>query len=418
MKTENANLKNKYHCEFGSLLPEEALVKILDATQATEKKETVSIHEALSRVLAEEIKSGIDVPSATNSAMDGYACRAEDINTQTAIKLVGTSLAGKPFAGELKANEGIRITTGAALPIGADTVIVQEQTQQKDGFLYCEAAIEKGANIRQAGEDIKQGESILGKGHYLTPAELGLLTSLGIGKVVVFQKIKVAFFSTGDELKSIGELLDVGMIYDSNRYTLFGMLARLGVEIIDLGVVRDTPEALEVTLKKATEEADVVISSGGVSVGDADYVKDVMAQIGHINFWKVAIKPGRPLAYGKLSNSDFFGLPGNPVSVMVTFYQFVQPALKKRMGITNGLMPLTFQVRCQSHLRKRAGRVEYQRGILKYTDGILTVYKTGKQGSGILRSMSEANCFIILSAERKDVATGEMVSVQPFFAII
>jgi molybdopterin molybdotransferase len=377
--------------------------------------ERLHIRAALGRVLAEDVISPVDVPGYDNSAMDGFAVRFDDLrqDAETRLRLAGTALAGKPFAGELGPGEALRIMTGAVLPPGADTVIMQERARIADGAVMVTAVPKRGTNTRRAGEDLKRGEPALRKGKALRPAELGLLASLGIGEVTVYRKVRVAFFSTGDELVSIGHPLGPGQIYDSNRYTLHGMLTRLGCEVLDMGVIRDTPEAVEAAFAEAAGAADVVITSGGVSVGEADFVKQILDRLGEVLFWKIAMKPGRPLAYGKIGNAHFFGLPGNPVAVMVTFYQFVRDALLRLQG-QSPVPPLpTMKVVCTSPIRKAPGRTEFQRGILSIDDaGQWTVRTTGDQWSGILSSMSQAHCFIVLPTETGNVDAGSRVDVQ------
>ncbi len=397
---------------------------ILDEVKVIEASEQVAIRSALGRILAEDIHSPINVPSHTNSAMDGYAIRGKDLPTQTAnestkeFKLVGKAMAGKPWQGKVEANECVRIMTGAVTPTGADTVVMQEHIKRHDDMICIDGDHKAGQNVRQAGEDLATGQLALPSGKSITPSDLGLIASLGIGEVSINRKIRVAFFSTGDELRSIGEPLSEGEIYDSNRYTLFGMLTRMNVEIIDMGVIKDTREAVRNAFESASNNADVIISSGGVSVGEADYVKEILEELGQVNFWKVAMKPGRPLAFGKVDNAMFFGLPGNPVSVMVTFYQFVQPALRMMMGESQ-VKALTLKAQSTSKIRKRPGRTEFQRGVMETDEnGELVVQITGQQGSGILRSMSEANCFIVLVKESEGIEIGSMVDVQPFSGLI
>ncbi len=405
-----------------SMDAKQALQLILDQVDSLDEKEKVVIREALNRTLADSISSTIDVPGHTNSAMDGYAFHSSDIplESTTTLKNIGTAWAGRPYKGEIKKGECARIMTGAALPNGTDTVVMQEHVEIARDKVLIGHANQAGQNVRQAGEDIPAGGQVLNKGKELTPADIGLLASIGISKVNVVKKLRVAFFSTGDELRPVGSQLEVGQIYDSNRYTLHGMLTRLGVEIIDLGVIEDKREAVEQAFLAAADKADVIITSGGVSVGDADFVKETLENIGEVNFWKVAMKPGRPLAFGKIKNAWFFGLSGNPVSVMVTFYMFVQPALKKLTG-SDYQAPLMINAKCQTKLRKRPGRVEYQRGVLtqsKINPTQYQVIKTGEQGSGILRSMSDANCFIILDVKSEGVDEGYSVQVLPFEAIV
>lgn len=403
-----------------SLSADIALTKILDEITPIQGTEKLSLRAALDRVLAEDVFSGVNVPSHINSAMDGYAVNGDDLpqSGTTELKVAGTVFAGNPLTQKITRGNCARIMTGGVMPEGTDTVVIQERTERTGDVIRIGADTRPGDNVRQAGEDIAIGDMILAKGTRLTPADLGLIASLGIGEVMVTRKPRVAFFSTGDELQSIGEKLQAGNVYDSNRYTLHGMLSRLGVELIDMGVIRDVREDLDKAFTEAASYADVVITSGGVSVGEADYIKEILARLGQVNFWKVAIKPGRPLAFGKLNNAWFFGLPGNPVSVMVTFYQFVQPALHKLMA-RQYIEPLTTRATCLSKLKKRPGRVEYQRGIMEKDEtGRLVVHITGAQGSGILSSMSQANCFIILPMESEGVQPGTEVEVQPFFGIV
>lgn len=383
--------------------------------------ERVAVRTALGRVLAADVVSPVDVPSHDNSAMDGYAVRIADLksNGKVTLKLVGSSFAGVPFKGAVGAGQCVRIMTGGVVPQGADTIVMQEHVEAKDNDITIGAGHRQGQNLRKAGEDLQRGQPALKRGQPLRPAEIGLIASLGIPEVSVYRKLRVAFFSTGDELVSIGSPLGEGQIYDSNRYTIYGMLARLGCEIIDMGVIRDDPALLEAAFREAAAVADVVITSGGVSVGEADFVKVLLNKLGEVVFWKIAMKPGRPLAYGKIGNAHFFGLPGNPVSVMVTFYQFVRDALLKLSG-QDPIEPLpTFRVPCTSTLKKAPGRTEFQRGILsRDASGALTVRVTGEQGSGILRSMSEANCFIILPTDQGNVTSGTLVEVQVMEGVI
>ena len=393
---------------------------ILHSIEAVTETETIPIRDALHRVIAEDIRSTINVPSHTNSAMDGYAVRSMDLpkeGTKT-FTLVGTAWAGRPYDGTINENECVRIMTGAVMPNQTDTVVMQEHVKSNDSDILIDSNQSANQNVRQAGEDIAVNDLVFSPGKYLNPADIGLIASLGIGVVKVYRKVRVAFFSTGDELISIGTPLKVGQIYDSNRYTLWSMLTRIGVEINDLGVVRDTPEDVESAFIHASENADVVITSGGVSVGDADFVKETLEKLGEVNFWKVAMKPGRPLAFGKLKQAFFFGLPGNPVSVMVTFYIFVQAAIEKMMGF-DPKPRLQINAISQSDLRKRPGRVEYQRGTFHLNDsGEYEVTKTGEQGSGILRSMSDANCFIYLPMDSSGVKKGDLVEIWPFDSFI
>ncbi len=396
----------------------ELIARFLTPVNAIER---LNIRAALDRVLAEDVTSPLDVPAHDNSAMDGYAVRFADLKPdgEVTLKIVGAAFAGVPFQGELKSGECVRIMTGGVVPAGCDTIVMQEHAEAKGDSVRIGGGHKQGQNFRHAGEDLKTGQIALKRGLLLRPAEIGLIASLGIGEVGVFRRLRVAFFSTGDELRSIGTPLGAGQIYDSNRYTIHGMLTRLGCDVIDMGVVRDDPKLLEQAFADAAADADVVITSGGVSVGEADFVKDLLARLGEVVFWKIAMKPGRPLAYGRIVNAHFFGLPGNPVSVMVTFYQFVRDALLKLAG-RDPLPPLpSFTVPCLNNLKKAPGRTEFQRGVLAQdASGNWSVRVTGEQGSGILSSMSEANCFIILPETQGNVAAGTLVAVQMMEGIV
>ncbi len=397
-----------------------ALARIDRVIRPLQDSECVAVRAALGRVLATDVVSTMAVPADTNSAMDGYAVRSADLPATGMVELavIGTALAGTPFAGPLTPGAAVRIMTGAVLPAAADAVVMQEQVERAGDRIRVGGGHKIGQNVRQAGEDLRPGDTVLHAGRGLTPADLGLIASLGIAEVSVRRRLRVAFFSTGDELRSLGEPLAPGQIYDSNRYTLHGMLTRLGVDLIDMGVVPDQRETLAGALEQAAGCADAVITSGGVSVGEADFVKDVLEQLGQVEFWKIAMKPGRPLAFGCIGKALFFGLPGNPVSVMVTFYQFVQPALRRLMG-QDEPAPVMFQVPVSQRLKKRPGRMEFQRGILaRAADGSLLVHGTGDQGSGILNTMSRANCFIVLEQDCGDVEPGRLVTVQPFEGLL
>ena len=383
--------------------------------------ERLHIRDALGRVLASDVISPVNVPGHDNSAMDGYAVRFADLkqDSEATLKIIGTAFAGQPFEGSVGAGEAVRIMTGAVVPQGADSVIMQERATVNGDNVSVTAVPQAGTNTRKAGEDLKKGEPALKKGQLVRPAELGLMASLGIGEVSVYRRLRVAFFSTGDELVSIGQPLGAGQIYDSNRYTLYGMLTRAGCEVLDMGVIRDTPEDIEQAFAEASDAADVIITSGGVSVGEADFVKQILDRLGEVLFWKIAMKPGRPMAYGKIGKAHFFGLPGNPVAVMVTFYQFVRDALAVLQG-QSSVKPLpTMKVRCTGPIKKAPGRTEFQRGILSRSeDGEWTVRPTGDQGSGILSSMSQAHCFIVLPTETGRLDAGAMVEVQPLEGLV
>lgn len=394
------------------------------AAQALEVEE-VDIFDALNRVLATDIISPIDVPAADNSAMDGYAFSGASISPQetTSLQLIGAGLAGNAFTGHVAPGQCIRITTGAVMPAGCDTMIPQEITRV-DGEMvsFKSASIQAGDNRRLRGEDLKVGSPALRAGRIIRPADLGLIASLGIGSIQVKRKLRIGFFSTGDEVRSIGETLDHGSIYDSNRYTVFGMLKRLGMELKDYGVIQDRPDELKRAFATAALECDAIVTSGGVSVGEADFTKQIMRELGDVTFWQIAMRPGRPMAFGSIQvnnrQSVLFGLPGNPVAVMVTFYQFVRPTLMA-MSSAQGQEPLTIKVKSAQIIRKKPGRTEFQRGILRTTeDGSRQVEITGSQGSGVLRSMSEADCFIILGHDQDTVQAGDWVDVMLFEGLI
>jgi molybdopterin molybdotransferase len=389
-----------------------AIRACLNPVTATER---LPLREALGRVLAEDIVPTIDVPGHDNTAMDGYAVRFADLKPGvTVLQEIGAALAGKAFSGTLGTGQCVRVTTGAVMPAGADTVVVQELVKVDGGKVTVPPGQKAKQHVRYAGEDLKKGVPVLQPGQLLRPSELGLIASLGLGEVRVRRRVRVAFFSTGDELASIGSALKEGEVYDSNRYTLHGMLTRLGVEIHDLGVVRDDPALLEAAFRQAASNADAIITTGGVSVGEADFVKPMMAKLGEALFWRIAMRPGRPMAFGRIGNAFLFGLPGNPVAVMVTFTQFVREALLQMSGRTGELSVPLLKVPAAVPLRKVAGRTEYQRGVLFRDGGEWKVKTTGQQGSGVLRSMSEANCFIVLEHERGRVEAGEPVQVQLF----
>ena len=382
--------------------------------------ERVAVRNALGRVLLEDVIAPCNVPAHDNSAMDGYAVRFRDLDVRhdTALAVVGTAFAGKPFSGIVGAGQTVRIMTGAPIPQGADTIVVQEMARAGDGQVFIPPGQQAGQNLRRAGEDLALGGVALPAGKRCGPAELGLIASLGIAEVTVRRRLRVAFFSTGDELASIGKPLAPGEVYDSNRYTLFGALSRLGCDMLDMGVVPDNPAALEAAFRCASADADVILTSGGVSVGEADFIRELVNRLGEVAFWKIDIKPGRPMAFGRVGDAWLFGLPGNPVAVLVTFYQFVQDALLVLSGVSPLPEPALFEVPCGEAIRKQAGRREFLRGQLGRVDGRQTVRLAGAQGSGVLRSMSEANCFIVLPEERGDVAAGEPVMVQVFDGLI
>ncbi len=388
--------------------------------------EIVSLRHALGRVLAKDIFSPIFVPCFDNAAMDGFAFSMKHLNPADPIvlKIVGFSSAGHPFSGQIQSGECIQIMTGAVIPQGCDTVVQQEHVDiMDDTHLTIPAqTVISGDNIRKAGENILKGHVALTEKTVLRPAHLGLLASLGLAEIPVRRKINVALFSTGDELHPIGTTLENGLIYDSNRAVLTGLMERLGCNVLDMGIVGDDPVELENALQKACKNADAIVTSGGVSVGKADYTKQVMAKTGDVAFWSIRMRPGRPMAFGQIHADDhhafLFGLPGNPVAVMISFYFFVRDALLHMMGATPSPL-LTIRAQATTPLSKRAGRTEFQRGIVsRNANGDLTVKTTGEQGSGILRSMTEANCIIVLSEERKAIQVGEWVDILPFEGLI
>ncbi|MBU6465178.1 MAG: molybdopterin molybdotransferase MoeA [Burkholderiales bacterium] len=418
--------------------------------QPVQERETVALHDALGRVLAADVVSPVSVPPHDNSAMDGYAFDGGALRPGQSLRLrvVGTALAGAAWRGSVQSGECVRIMTGAVMPEGLDTVVPQEFTQADGEHIHIAPdLLRAGDNRRLAGEDLMQGAGALAAGERITPAAIGLLASLGMAQVQVLRRLRVAYFSTGDEILSLGEPPREGAVYDSNRYTLFGLLTRLGVEAIDLGVVRDDPALLRDAFARAAAQADAVITSGGVSVGEADHTRSMMRELGDVAFWRIAMRPGRPMAVGRIprdkiwvkngsgayaesASSSFirsktsenetllFGLPGNPVAVMVTFLAFVRPALLRMMGCTQAPPPL-LRARSSEAIRKKAGRTEYQRGLVGVgADGQLEVRVTGNQGSGVLSSMVRANGLIVLPHASGNVAAGEMVDVMVFDGVI
>jgi molybdopterin molybdotransferase len=402
------------------LTVEQALESISQEISPVEGHERLSISSSLGRVLAETVIAPFDVPPHRNSAMDGYAIRFADLASDNGAQLTvtGKSFAGKPFEGSVGEGEAVRIMTGAVVPVGADTVVMQEHVQTDGDQITLTTDHKQGQNIRHPGEDMKQGAQVLQPGRIINAADIGLMASLGIAEITARRKPRVVIFSTGDELRGIGEPLGEGDIYDSNRYTLRALLSRLNIELVDMGVIRDDPQAIGDALQQASETADMVITSGGVSVGEADFVKQKLDELGKVGFWKIAMKPGKPLAFGKLGNAFFLGLPGNPVSVMATFILFARPAIQRMQG-TQPESPLRLRARLGSDIRKQPGRRDYQRGILtQNADGTLVADTTGVQGSHMLSSMSRANCFIVIPQESGSMSAGEEVEVIPFTGLI
>lgn len=410
MKADPCSQSNLMH-------PDEAIIKLLEQISPIDDTEMVQLPQALGRVLAEDLASSLDLPPFNNSAMDGYAFRFADLANNSPLTLIGHSFAGHPFEGEAKPYTCVRIMTGAPVPSGYDTVQMQEKVVANGDEIVIEAPKALGANIRYRGEEVKTGIRVLQAGTQICAAEMGVLATIGASQVRVTRQVRVAFFSTGDELRPVGSELAPGQIYDSNRYSIQGLLARANVEWIDLGVIADDPEAIRAAFRAAAQ-ADMVITSGGVSVGDADHTKQVLEQEGEITFWKLAIKPGKPFAFGRLGKAVFCGLPGNPVSSMVTFYKLVWPLINKMQGLLQA-NPLLLQAKLMGDLRKFPGRVEYQRGILSHNEqGQAEVTITGSQGSGMLTSMSLANCFVILAQDQGDTPAGTLVTVEPFNSVL
>ncbi len=401
------------HQSTGLLPVKEARRRILEVLKPVAGREEVDLRHALDRVLDTPVIADQPVPGHDNSAMDGYALRHADLAAGGALRLVGRAMAGAPFEGRVGDGEVVRIMTGAVLPAGADTVVMQEQVTVDGETVTVGPDHTLGENIRRVGEDLAPGDEVLAPGRRLTPADLGLLASLGRAEVSVRRRPRVAFFSTGDELRRVDEPLGPGELHDSNRYLLHGLLRECGAELIDGGIVTDDLATIETALRDAAAMADLVITSGGASVGDADHVHTALARQGEVDFWKVAMKPGKPLAFGHVGDAAFFGLPGNPVSAMATFLQFVRPALAVLAGEPAGA-PATLPAITATGFRKSPGRTDFQRGCLERdAEGRLLVRPTGAQGSHILRSMSLADCLVILPAERGDIEPGETVAIQP-----
>ncbi|MCD9537700.1 bifunctional molybdopterin-guanine dinucleotide biosynthesis adaptor protein MobB/molybdopterin molybdotransferase MoeA [Photobacterium carnosum] len=399
----------------GLLSVEQGRQRILTQIKTIDNPLTVELKHALGHIVHTDILSPVNVPQHTNSAMDGYAIRGADIDLSS-YTVVGQVLAGHHYPHPLQAGEAVRIMTGAPVPQAADTVIMREQAHQ-DGdtvtFNLAMGAIKAGQNVRLAGEDLAIDQVAVAKGQTITAPELGMVASLGLNEITINTPLRVAIFSTGDEVQAPGEAQRQNCIYDSNRYSLFALLTHLGCEVVDLGIIEDSETALEATLNQASQQADMILSSGGVSVGDADYIKTILDKLGEINFWRINMRPGRPLAFGHINDIPFFGLPGNPVAVMVTFLQFVEPAIRKQQGYQDW-QPQTYTAIAAEPLRSRLGRTEYLRGYFKWdANGRLTVKTIGSQGSGILRSMSEANCLIEIPPQQEYAQIGDNVSVIP-----
>lgn len=404
----------------GLLSVDAALTQIQNTLSGVTEREKVALKQAVGRVLAVPVTAAINLPGDRNSAMDGYAFASSDIKIGLPfnLTLVGTSWAGRPFSGELQPGECVRIFTGAVLPERADSVIMQEQVTVAEHVVLFPTNCRPFQNVREIGEDVKQHSVLLDAPKKLRGADLGLLAAAGVAEIEVIRKLKIAFFSTGDELVPLGQKLESGQIYDSNRYILHGLLTNPCFAVQDMGVIPDNKVLLEQALMIAAENTDVIITSGGASVGEADYVQEILAVCGKVSFWKIAMKPGKPLAFGTIGKCTFFGLPGNPIAVMATFDKIVSAALRQLCG-EPALKPLQLKAVSQSQLKKAAGRQEYQRGILRQSAaGEFIVESAGRQGSNILSAMSRANCYIVLPSECCGVQIGEQVIVEPFECLI
>jgi molybdopterin molybdotransferase len=388
--------------------------RILAQIAAPLHSERITLPRALGRVLADDVRAPFDVPPADNSAVDGYAVASADIPVDgtATLAVIADLPAGSVFTGTLAAGQTVRIMTGAPMPRGSDTVYPQEIVA-REGDRVRIGPLDKGVNVRLRGEDVRSGTVVIARGSVLRPQEIGLIASLGVWQVLVHRRPRVALLSTGDEVAEPGGPRADGQIYDANRFTLRGSIEQCGGEVTDFGIVPDVRDTLRARLLEASRVADVVVTSGGVSVGDYDLVKDVLGELGGIDFWQVAMQPGRPLAVGRIGNAHFFGLPGNPVASMLAFMLFVRPSLWKLAGRSR-LHPETFGARATEAMRKKRGRREYKRGILSFRDGVFEVRTTGPQGSGILSSMVAGNCLVVLDEDRGDVAPGETVTVEPF----
>jgi molybdopterin molybdotransferase len=399
----------------GLLRLDAAVERLLRQIHPITEQERLPIGQALGRVLASDIRSPLDLPSFTNSAMDGYAVRLTEAQPGARLRVVGTSLAGQPSRDNVDTGDCVRIFTGACLPQGTDAVVVQEEVecQGSEIVLKIQAPPRQGENVRLQGEELKAGDRLLSGGQILKPAGIGLLAMTGFREVDVIRKPRVAFIATGDELVQPGQHLEPGCIYDSNRPVLTALCQQLGLETLDLGVIRDDRAALTAALESAARQADALITMGGASVGEADFMVEVLRELGTVEFWKVAIKPGKPFLNGRIGDTPVFGLPGNPVSMMVTFLQLARPALQRRMGMRVG-RPVRWPARCQTRITKSAGRLEFQRGILDWQGGSACVTPLRGQGSHVLTSMSRANCFIVLPEECTHVEEGDTVEIEPF----
>ncbi|MCO1334556.1 molybdopterin molybdotransferase MoeA [Microbulbifer sp. OS29] len=401
-------------CSQPGLMPiESARETLLQALKPVSGTEVISLAQATGRVLAENVVSTVNLPPCDNSAMDGYALRFEDLASGLPLELIGKSFAGAPFDGVVNPGTCVRIMTGAALPAGADTVVMQENVDAQGESIRITCDVRPGDHIRRCGEDVAEGSSLLQAGERISVPHIALIAAVGVGNVTVVRKPVVALFSTGDELRQPGDALSKGDIYDSNRIALLAALAQMDLDVLDLGILPDNKQTISDALERAAKEADAIITSGGVSVGEADYTREVLEELGEIGFWKVAMKPGKPFAFGFLQGTPFFGLPGNPVSALVTFYQLTVPAL----GVMKGIKwsgPQTLQAKLLKPLKKKPGRTDFQRGVYRSDEnGELVVEPVGAQGSHILTGLAAANCFIVLARESGSVEAGDRVAIEP-----
>lgn len=398
-----------------SMMPfEDAIELMLNNINVLPNVESIPLNACLGRIIASDITSPVNMPPFDNSAMDGYALRSSDLNTSAVLSLVGTALAGTPYNSSVGSGDCVRIMTGAKLPQGCDSVIMQELVDVEGSKITMNNAVLKGNNIRYCGSEFSLGDIVLKQGEIISARHIALIASLGLKVIDVFKQLTIGIFSTGDELVELGTPLKEGQIYDSNRFALIAQLQKMNMNVIDYGVIKDNPLLIKNTFEQANLETDIVITSGGVSVGEADFTKDILQEIGNIDFWKIAMKPGKPMAFGSLSDSLFFGLPGNPVSAMVTFYQLAKPAIQKMSGQTLKA-PLRLSATLTTDIKKRAGRLEFQRGVaLTNSTGDLSVSTASSQSSGMVGSLCHANCFIILPQAQENVSIGEKVLIELF----
>ena len=399
---------------------DQALSQIRNSLSVISGSVSVSLNQAAGRILSQPVISDTQIPAEAVSSMDGYAFSSQDVQQGKvfSLKQVGVSWAGRPYPSALQAGQCVRIFTGAVIPDGADSVIMQEQVNKQGEIIHLPADCPVQRFIRPAGSDIEQGQTLLELHHRLSPVDCALLASIGIYAVPVLRKLRIAFFSTGDELKSPGQALDAGQIYNSNRFALLGLLSDPACSLTDLGVLPDDKALIEKTLQQTARDFDVIITTGGASVGDADYMAEILAESGQVNFWKLAIKPGKPLVFGRFVDCWFFGLPGNPVSAVVTFQKLVQPALDRLLA-QPVRKPLQLTATCLGEINKVPGRLEFQRGQCYQLDnGNFQVRPLTGQDSHQLTALSLANCFIVLPADCQGVKVGEQVTIEPFDIVV